>query len=186
MAIKSIVTNEIIDYMLEHWANRTEKPLQNKLHYTNTQMDTLAKACRRVLEQRGDKESADKMLRPIRSDSFSDTDKDWLFANYATAGMEGSASYLGLDIQEFKRRLARLRSAMRYANDNRVVCLKVKRKAVNPMTVDTQPIKYYGVVHAPDRYADKDPRPTWLVITDPRFRRSEEAYQKVVHRRERG
>jgi len=90
--------------------------------------------------------------------------ENYYIENYARLGPTKMSTRLGKSKTAVQAVAQRLRNRLRDNGDERWLML-VSRKAALPEEI----IVDYGVVHVPDIYADKDPRPVWLVITDPRF-----------------
>lgn len=98
---------------------------------------------------------------------FTDTQINWLLKNY-TEGMRKTANYLGLSESKAKSRVRSLRDWLKRNNDSRWKLLMTHPGKRKPKEDE---IKDYGVVHVPDIYADDDPRPIWLCIDSPRYKK---------------
>ena len=90
--------------------------------------------------------------------------ENYYLENYARLGPTKMSARLGKSKTAVQAVAQRLRERLRDNGDERWLSLVSRHGALaDKVIVD------YGVVHAPDIYEDKDPRPVWLVITDPRF-----------------
>ena len=97
---------------------------------------------------------------------MTDEDIEYYIENYIKLGATEIGRRKGVDAGVIVARVKRLRERFMRDGDDRWQLLLTRTPARVPEDV----IRDYGVVHAPNIYADKDPRPVWLVITSPRYR----------------
>ena len=78
----------------------------------------------------------------------------------------------GYTRDQMTTRVHHIRNRLKAEGDDRWKGMNRRRDTSHlPYNPDEEIIDY-GVVHAPDIYEDKDPRPVWLVITSHRFKLS--------------
>ena len=100
--------------------------------------------------------------------------ENYYLENYARLGPTKMSARLGKSKTAVQAVAQRLRNRLRDNGDERWLLLVSRHGALAENRIVD-----YGVVHAPNIYADKDPRPVWLVITSHRYTSNCVALERV-------